>query len=97
MKYRLHSNQLRPRFSTIELSTHQGTSTDIDAQQLLECSPVGRAEMNDALVSIVEQGDQRFISGLIELMRAGQIGLVRSVNYPALIEALESLSGQQFG
>lgn len=57
----------------------------------------GEEGMNTALVSIVEHGDQRYVSVLIELMRAAQIGLIRGVNYPALVEALEDLSGQNFG
>jgi hypothetical protein len=57
----------------------------------------GEQDVNSALVSIVEEADQRFVSVLIELMRAAQIGLIREVNYPAVVEALEELSGQQFG
>ncbi len=70
--------------------THNGTSTDIDAQQLLVMlTSEGEQSMNDALVLIVEQGDQRFVSVMIELMGVAQIGLIRSLNCPALTEALE--------
>lgn len=46
---------------------------------------------------VVEEGDRRFIPVLIELMRAGQIGIVRGAGYDAHVEALEALSGQDFG
>jgi hypothetical protein len=70
-------------------------SSELDSQQLLDM--LSNGDENNALISIVEQGDQQFISVLIELMRAAQIGLLREVNYPALVEALEELSGQKFG
>ena len=54
-------------------------------------------DMDLALQQILESGDVRFIAVLIELMRAAQIGLIPLTDYPAAVEALETLSGQQFG
>lgn len=48
-----------------------------------------------ALDEIVEAGDDRFVSVLLELMRARQIGLVEGT-YEGIIKALEELSGQEF-
>jgi hypothetical protein len=50
-----------------------------------------------ALNQILETEDDRFIAVLIELMRAAQIGLIPLADYPAAADALEALSGQQFG
>jgi hypothetical protein len=50
----------------------------------------------EAVDAILEANDTRFIAVFIELMRAHQIGLVRSVSYQTIIEILESLSGQVF-
>jgi hypothetical protein len=59
-----------------------------------------RIEVNqrqDALDQILAAGDTRFIAVLIEMIRAAQIGLVPRGDYPALIEALEALSGVALG
>jgi len=50
----------------------------------------------EALETILESGDQRFVSVLLELMRARQIGLI-SGSYVDIIGAMETLSGQAFG
>jgi hypothetical protein len=79
-------------------STQEDISSDQGAPELLNMLTSGGEQgMNDALVQILEEGDERFVSVLIELMRAAQIGLIREVNYRALIEALEELSDQQWG
>ena len=49
-----------------------------------------------ALETIFEAGDQRFVSVLLELMRARQIGIIDG-SYSDIINALEGLSGQNFG
>jgi hypothetical protein len=54
------------------------------------------ARIEEALNTIRESGDTRFISVLIELMRGRQIGVVEGP-YGDYIEALEELSGQRFG
>lgn len=73
-------------------------TTSLDVSDLLNMLTTGgEGGMNDALVQILEHDDQRFISVLIELMRAAQIGLIRGVNYPALIDSLEELSYQTLG
>ncbi len=49
-----------------------------------------------ALETILEAGDQRFVSVLLELMRARQIGIIDG-SYSDIISALEALSDQNFG
>lgn len=50
-----------------------------------------------ALDEILEANDERFISVLIELMRANEIGILSGAGYANHVEALESLSGESFG
>lgn len=50
----------------------------------------------EALQRMKESGDERFISVLLELYRARQLGLVRHLNYEAVLGALQTLSGQTF-
>ena len=46
---------------------------------------------------VLMAGDPRFIPVFIELMRAGQLGLVRGTTVQEQAAALEALSGQSFG
>jgi hypothetical protein len=55
------------------------------------------SEPQEALDTVLEAGDTRFIAVLIELMRANQIRLVQGAGYAAHIQALEALSRQDFG
>lgn len=55
------------------------------------------ANADAALARVLAANDDRFISVLIELFRARQIGLVRSLGVDEIIPALETLSGQTFG
>lgn len=50
-----------------------------------------------ALDTMVASGDRQFIPVLIEALRAGQLGIVRVGQNPALVTALETLSGETFG
>jgi hypothetical protein len=50
-----------------------------------------------ALEELQKREDKRFVSVLIELMRAEQIGLIRGAGYLETSIVLESLSGQTFG
>lgn len=50
-----------------------------------------------ALEELQNRPDERFVSVLIELMRAAQIGLVRGAGYLDIYTTLETLSGQSFG
>jgi hypothetical protein len=72
--------------------------SDQEAQELLEMLTNGVSQdLEFALEQILNIRDQRFVSALIELMRAAQIGLLGDVDYPALIASLEDLSGQKWG
>jgi hypothetical protein len=51
---------------------------------------------DEALQTIEESGDTRFIGVLLEMIRARQLGIV-SGSHRGIIEALESLSGEEFG
>jgi hypothetical protein len=70
----------------------------LDSKQLLQMLSGGEKQDTEAaLEQILALGDKRFVSVLIELMRAAQIGLVRGVDYQSLVGALEDLSGQEWG
>jgi hypothetical protein len=72
--------------------------TDEEATRLMYALALGpELDTQEALLSISAANDTRFIPVFIELLRAYQIGLVRGADYQALIEALESLSGQTLG
>ncbi|MGH2593549.1 MAG: DUF3179 domain-containing protein [Anaerolineae bacterium] len=60
-------------------------------------SDEGPTQAQAAITKILASGDTRFVAVFIELMRAGQIGIVRGTGYSAYIAALETLSGQAFG
>lgn len=49
----------------------------------------------EALQTVLESGDERFVAILLEIMRARQIGIVEG-SYNDIIETLESLSDQDF-
>lgn len=49
----------------------------------------------EALQTVLESGDERFVAILLEIMRAHQIGIVEG-SYNDIIETLESLSDQDF-
>ena len=51
---------------------------------------------SEALQTVLESGDERFVSVFLELMHARQIGIVDG-SYSDIIKALEGLSGQDFG
>ena len=83
---------------TTPLLTSEENLSNQDAQLMMEMlSWGGEEDMAVALARILETRDERFVSVLIELMRAAQIGLIHMANFPALIEALEDLSGQKWG
>jgi hypothetical protein len=71
--------------------------SDSEATELMyQLSEPGTQEFQAAIDRILETEDSRFIPVFIELLRANQIGLMGSVLYMAPIEALETLSGQDF-
>jgi hypothetical protein len=53
-------------------------------------------KVDEALQTIKESDDTRFIAVLLEMMRARQLGIV-SGSHRGIIEAMESLSGEEFG
>jgi hypothetical protein len=70
---------------------------DAEATELMYSLTDGNdAEAEDALAQILAANDPRFISVLIELIRARQIGLIRTLDATQIIESLEMLSGQDF-
>lgn len=62
--------------------------------RLLSRSP---EESREALERVVRADDSRFVSVLLELMRASEIGVVAAPARPAIIAGLESVSGESFG
>lgn len=65
-------------------------------QFLFDLSGGQPSAADEARQTILESGDARFIAAFLELMRARQIGIVGG-SYEGYIEALEALSGQEFG
>jgi hypothetical protein len=79
-------------------SLGENTTSLDDAEDLLNTLTNGdMGEKGFALQRIRDAQDERFVAVLIELIRAAQIGLVRNVNYSAVLDTLEDLSGQPLG
>ncbi|MAT97655.1 MAG: hypothetical protein CL608_10970 [Anaerolineaceae bacterium] len=75
-----------------------GAINDEEAQSLLfNLSEGSRSEAEAALDRILAADDQRFVSVLIELMRARQVGLIQTLDATTIVDSLETLSGQSFG
>ncbi len=69
---------------------------DDEATQLMY-DLLSNAEPQKVVDAILAAEDTRFISVFIELMRANQIGLLRSAGFRIYNDALETLSGQSLG
>ncbi len=67
------------------------------ATRLMYALTDSRVPAARALETIVRGHDTRFVSVLIELLRAGQVGAITTVDDGALVRALEALSNQRFG
>lgn len=82
---------------TEERDIKTGPISDEEARELMD-QLSGRDPdlIQEAMVRIVSQSDQRFISVLIELYRGNQIGLV-IVPADLIVFNLQLLSGQEFG
>ena len=75
-----------------------GSLSSEEARRLMDALAAGDpAQTREALRRVLTSRDRRFIAVLIELLRAGQIGLVSTGDDPASVQALEALSGQTFG
>ena len=72
------------------------TIPDAEATQLMY-DLISNAESQKVVDTILAAEDTRFVSVFIELMRANQIGLLRSAGYRIYNQALETLSGQSLG
>lgn len=70
---------------------------DRDASRLMNVLIDPHAAQDSTLRPILAAHDIRFIGVLIELLRASQVGLVKTVDDAAVVEALEMLSGRRFG
>ena len=69
---------------------------DDEATQLMY-DMLSNAEPQKMVDTILAAEDTRFIPVFIEIMRANQIGLLRSAGYRIYNDALETLSGQSIG
>ena len=54
-----------------------------------------REEASSALARVVERRDRRYVGPLIELLRAGELGIGGGVTLQEVIDALQALSGQR--
>ncbi|HLB55460.1 MAG TPA: DUF3179 domain-containing protein, partial [Gemmatimonadales bacterium] len=67
------------------------------AQLLADLRGRNREAGERALAMVLEANDPRFISVLIEILRATEIGMPTGIDYASAVSALESLSGEAFG
>ncbi len=72
-------------------------SAEEETQLMYALSERGDITPRAAVDIILVADDTRFIPVFIELMRANQIGLLNGAGYQTHIDALETLSGQNFG
>lgn len=79
--------------STEPSSANAMTTEEVGAMLSVLLDPYGPEK--EILEQIAESGDQRFVSVLLELMRARQIGIIVG-SYDLIIETLEGLSGQSY-
>lgn len=74
------------------------SSIEDETSQLLEALVNADADIaRSAIKTIIENGDKRFISVFLELMRANEIRIITGAGYNEHIAALEMLSGKSFG
>lgn len=82
----------------IASSSPSGLSPVGDAARLMNDLTNGRpGRAEEVLRVILARHDTRFVAVLIELLRAGQIGLLPGSNDAAVVRALQALSGRTFG
>ena len=76
-------------------------SSPIDNEEanalMFNLSEGSSSDAQNALDRILAANDQRFVSVLIEIMRARQIGLVQTLEPAEIVDSLEQLSGQSWG
>ena len=76
-------------------------SSPIDDEEanalMFNLSEGSSSDAQNALDRILAANDQRFVSVLIEIMRARQIGLVQTLEPAEIVDSLEQLSGQSWG
>ena len=70
---------------------------DDEARELLDKLLQSSAQATEAIERILAANDQRFIAPFIELYWGRQSGLVRTLTFSESVQALETLSGQEFG
>ena len=84
---------------TLSLAVDSGTPLpDDEAERLMYVLALAmQPEFQQAIDTILDAGDRRFVSVFIELMRANQIGLLGSTIRQEPVDALEALTGETFG
>ncbi len=84
------------RASSVAVATGERLADEIVAQLLADLSGTDQEAAAEALETISNAGDSRFIAVMIELMRGRELGIVGGT-YSKIINTLEGLSGQEFG
>jgi Protein of unknown function (DUF3179) len=77
--------------------TTPGRLPDPEAARLMDDLISSRIAARHALAKIVASRDSRFIAVLLEVLRAGQVGALNTVDDAAVAGALERLSGKRPG
>ena len=72
-------------------------SDDQAAQVLSDLGGRDQEAGSRALAEVLAARDPRFISVLLEILRATEIGMSLGIDYPTTVSALEELSGQSMG
>lgn len=88
----------RPPEPTVASEPSATSLSGKSATQLMNKLLVGTpSDVASVLEEVLVSGDQRFVPVLLELLRARQIGIYTSLDFTAIVDALQRLSGQQFG
>jgi len=74
-----------------------GSISDTSAVRLMNAVVSSQAAAREALRTIAAARDSRFVPVLIEVLRAGQVGVLEAADVSMVISALQALSGKQFG
>ena len=87
-----------PPLASVEPANPQGRFSELQSKSIMDAliSDDPRV-VSEALIQLEQNPDPRFISVLIELMRAAQLGIIKGATYTEIVTALETLSGKSFG
>jgi len=92
----LQDTQASPEAAETNVAPYSDTEAREKMYQLLVFEAAAVSSAEELIQEIAASGDMRFIPVFIELLRGAQVGIVSGAQYPLLITALETLSGESF-